>query len=103
MIAEAGASAALLGFVLVFVAVLLSSYQAGLGELSVRAVARFKRAVWIALSVFVLGLVTIVLCVLWLATDGSFSLYVTSMALFFAELAGLVAVAIYSTWRVLLR
>jgi hypothetical protein len=36
-------------------------------------------------------------------TGGGGHLYATTVGLFFAELAGLVVVAVYSTWRVLLR
>jgi hypothetical protein len=103
VLAEVGASAALVGFVLVFLGVLVTSYQAGLGNLSTKTLARFKRAAWIALVVFLLGLVTIAVSVLWLATDGDSGLYGTSIALFFGELVGLITVAVYSTWRVLLR
>jgi hypothetical protein len=39
----------------------------------------------------------------WLVVDGGGGLYNVTLGLFFAELAGLVSVAVYVTARVLLR
>jgi hypothetical protein len=64
--------------------------------------ARFRRAAWTALAVFVVGLAALSTGVVWLMTGGGGHL-ATTVGLFFAELTGLVVVAVYSTWRVLLR
>ena len=103
MIAEVGASAAFAGLVLVFLGVLVTAYQTGLGETSVTVLARFKRAAWLALAVFLLALAGVAVNAVWLAVDGGAALYGVTLGLFFAELAGLVAVAVYVTARVLLR
>lgn len=103
VIAEVGVAAALCGFVLVFLGVLISSYQSLIGSAAKATLERFKRAAWIALSVFVLGLVSLALSSIWLMTDGGRCLYVVTLVAFFALLVGLLVAAVYSTWRVLLR
>jgi hypothetical protein len=104
VVAVVGASAALCGLVLVFLGVLVTSYQGLLGrDLSDRILNRFKRAAWLALAVFVLALVVLALGVAWLDAGGGHTFYVVVLTAFFVELGALLAVAIYSTWRVLLR
>lgn len=101
--AVTGASAALVGFLLVFLGALVAAYQAGLGQLRQEALRRFKVAGWVTAAVFLVGLVTIALGIAWLGTEGSHGFYSTVLAFFGAELAGLTLVALYTTWRVLLR
>jgi hypothetical protein len=101
--AVTGASAALVGFLLVFLGALVAAYQAGLGQLRQEALRRFKVAGWVTAAVFLVGLVTIALGIAWLGTEGRHGFYSTVLAFFGAELAGLTLVALYTTWRVLLR
>ena len=101
--AELGASAAFAGLVLVFLGVLVTSYQTSLGQTSIATLERFRRAAWLALGVFLVALASVAAGAAWLATDGGTALYDATLALFFAEIAALVAVAVYSTTRVLLR
>jgi hypothetical protein len=88
---------------LVFLGVVVTAYQTGLGQTSVTVLARFKRAAWLALGVFLLGLAAVAVSAVWLVVDGGGGLYNVTLGLFFAELAGLVSVAVYVTARVLLR
>jgi hypothetical protein len=101
--AVTGASAALVGFLLVFLGALVAAYQAGLGQLRQESLKRFKTAGWVTAAVFLVGLATIALGVAWLAAGGGQNFYATVLTFFGAELAGLTFVALYTTWRVLLR
>ena len=102
VITAIGAGAALAGFVLVFVGILISSYQTLLGRASEDTLTRFKRTAWLAFALFALGLVSVALGTAWLL-DSSTWLYYAILLAFFAELGGLLVVALYATWRVLLR
>jgi hypothetical protein len=101
--AVAGASAALAGLVLVFLGVLVSGYQTLLGRVSENVLDRFRTAAWLSLGVFALALASVALGIAWLDLDGGHRLYVAVVGLFFVELAALLVVAVYATWRVLLR
>jgi hypothetical protein len=101
--AVAGASAALAGLVLVFLGVLVSAYQTLLGRVREDILGRFRNAAWLSLGVFTLALASLALAVSWLDVDGGHRLYVVIVGGFFLELAALFAVAVYATWRVLLR
>ena len=60
VIAEVGAAAAFVGFALVFLGVLITTYQALLPTLSDSAVAKIKKPAWISLVVVMLGLASVV-------------------------------------------
>lgn len=85
-----------------FLGVLATSYQSLLGQISKDKLAPFKRAAWLAVAVFVIGLTSLTTSIVWLIADGGRSFYIATLALFFALLVGLVTVAGYSA-RVLLR
>lgn len=102
MIAEVGAAAAIVGLVLVFLGVLVTSYQGLLGQLSQQNLSPIRRAAWLALAVFGAGLISLMLNITWLVAQGGRCFYIGTLVLFFTLLAGLVAVAVYSA-RVLLR
>ena len=103
VIAQVGAAAAFAGLVLVFLGVLVTSYQTLLGQVGKDTLSRFRTASWLALGVFVLGLASVTVSTLWLVVGGGECFYQATLSLFFAELVGLLGVAVYSTWRVLLR
>jgi hypothetical protein len=102
VIAEVGAAAAFVGFVLVFLGVLITTYQTELGQVRKEKLARFKTAGWVSLFVFLLGLASVVLSTCWLIVGGGHSFYVVTLIVFFAELVALVAVAVFATRRVLI-
>jgi hypothetical protein len=103
VIAEIGAAATFVGFVLVFLGVLITTYQSLLGRVSGDTLRTIKAAGWISLVVSLLGLVSVLLSASWLITGGGKTFYAATLGVFFAELAAVVAVAVFSTWRVLLR
>jgi hypothetical protein len=103
VLAIVSASAAFSGLVLVFLGVLVTSYQGLLGRVGEQTLHRFKNATWIALAVFLAGVVSVALGIAWLAAGGGHALYVFILVSFFMELGALAFVAWYSTARVLLR
>ncbi|TML89253.1 MAG: hypothetical protein E6G08_05815 [Actinobacteria bacterium] len=103
VIAEIGAAAALVGFALVFLGILITTYQSLLGRIATGTLAQVRTAGWISLVVTLLGLASVVLSTTWLVAGGGKTFYVATLVLFFAELAAVVAVAVYSTSQVLLR
>jgi spore maturation protein SpmA len=101
--AVTGASAALVGFLLVFLGALVAAYQSGLGQLRQQALQPLKVAGWATATVFLIGLATLALGIAWLAAEPGDALYKTVLGFFASELAGLTIVALYTTWRLLLR
>jgi hypothetical protein len=101
VVAITGAAGALAGFVLVFLGILVSSYQSLVGRISKEKVDAFKSAARASLGVFLLGLTSVALSTAWLVADGGFAGYVTALVLFFAELGALVFLAVYATSRAL--
>jgi spore maturation protein SpmA len=101
--AVTGASAALVGFLLVFLGALVAAYQSGLGQLRQQALRPLRLAGWATATVFLIGLATLALGIAWLATQPGDAFYKTVLGFFASELAGLTIVALYTTWRLLLR
>ena len=102
VLAEVGAAAALVGFVLVFLGILVTTYQTLLGSLGRPALARLRLTAWAALAVAATGLLAIVLGCAWLLAGGGHVLYMTTAIVFFLELAAVLAIAIVSS-SILLR
>jgi hypothetical protein len=103
ILAIVGASAALAGLVLVFLGILVTSYQGLLGRVSETTLTRFRVATWLSFALFAFALLTLALGVVWLDSEGGDTFYAVVTALFFAELITLSLAALYVTWRVLLR
>jgi hypothetical protein len=102
VVAIVGASAALAGLVLVFLGILVTSFQSLLGNVRVTTLDRFKKATWMSLAVFVLALASMVLGVTWLVADGGHGFYLVIVVAFFVQVGALAVVAAYVTTRVLL-
>lgn len=103
VVAVVGASAAIAGFVLVFLGILVTSYQSLLGQTSERILNRFKATAIASLVVFGLGLTSLTLGVCWLVADGGRCFYIVVLVAFFAEIAAFALNAVYVTIYVLLR
>jgi len=95
------ASAALGGLTLVFLGVIIGGYRAFSGATSQGAVAPYRRAVIAVLIAFAGSLVCVALSLVWLATGGPSFLYAIVLVAFFAQLAGVLAVAIATTYVVM--
>ena len=104
LIALTGASAALVGLVLVFLGMLVAAYQPLVGaDTPDRILDRFKRAARWTLYVFGISLASVVVDAAWLVRGEGRHLYVVALVLFFAQLGALAVIATYSTFWVLLK
>jgi hypothetical protein len=97
VIAILGASAALAGFVLVFLGIIIAAFQSYSGSVPAPVVQPFRIAGTALLGTFALSLITVALSLLWLINGGSAGLYGWVIGLFAVEL---VAVFGSATWTV---
>lgn len=102
MIAVTGAAGVLGGLVLVFLGILVTTYQGLLGRLDGALISPYKRASTGVFAVFALALADAGGGVWWLVSPGS-TLYHVTLVLFAVQLIGLAVAALYSTFWVLLR
>lgn len=98
-----GASAALAGFVLVFLGILVSSYQTLIGNATEATLRRFKSAAVASLAAFATVLTSVALSLVWLVADGGRCFYIAVLVAFFVALGTLATLASYVSFRVLLR
>ena len=96
-----GASAALTGLVLVFLGIIIASYQSYAGNAPASVTRPYRIAGAALFSTFSLGLVTITLCIVWLALGGPAWLYGWTLALFVLELVAVFVAAGWTTRMVL--
>jgi len=103
VIAILGSAAGLAGFVLVFLGIIISSYQAYPGEVPAAVVRPYRIAGTALLAAFALGLVTVALSLLWLMNGASPTIYAWTVSLFAALLIASFAAAAWTTRMVLWR
>jgi hypothetical protein len=104
IVACTGASAAIAGLVLVFLGVLVTTYQQLLGANTPDDdLQKFKNGSIAALFLFGLSLASLVMTLAWLIVDGGSTFYTAALVVFFVQLAVLCFVAGYSTFAVMLR
>ena len=101
VIAILGSSAALGGFVLVFLGVIIASYQSYSGGVPERVMRPYRFSGTALLATFALSLVTVAASLLWLINGGPSGLYDWSIALFALQLIAVFAAAVWSTRMVL--
>ncbi len=101
VVAVLGASAALAGFVLVFLGIVIASYQSYPGGVPADVVRPYRIAGTALLATFALSLVTVALSLLWLINGGSASLYDAAVVLFAVQLAAVFGSAAWATRMVL--
>jgi hypothetical protein len=89
--------------VLVFLGVLITTYQQLIGATDDETLSEFKRAAAVTLAVFAVSLVSVALDVGWLATDGGKDFYRLTVVVFFVQLAAIAGVGGWTTLRVLLK
>jgi len=104
VVALAGTSAAIAGFVLVFLGILITTYQELLGRTGIdNTLKRLKVAARAMLAVFAISLASLVLDVAWLASNGGDCFYYAALAVFFGQLGAVAVGAGWTTLGVLLR
>ncbi len=103
VIAILGSSAGLGGFVLVFLGVIIASYQSFQGTVPAEVVQPYRTAGGILLATFGLCLVSVVVCLAWLAGGGPADTYGVTVAQFVVLLVAVFAAALWVTRMVLWR
>jgi hypothetical protein len=101
VIAILGSSAALAGFVLVFLGVIIASYQSYPGGVPERVVRPYRIAGAALLAAFGLGLATVAVSLLWLINGGPTGIYGWTIALFAILLVAVFGAAVWATRMVL--
>lgn len=103
VVAILGTSAALAGFGLVFLGIVIASYQSYAGAVPQDVVQPFRIAGSALLGAFALGLVTVALSLIWLINGGPAGLYGWTIGLFTIQLVAVFASAAWTTRMVLYR
>jgi hypothetical protein len=96
-----GAAATLAGLVLVFLGIVVTTYQGFPGDTPGKVLGRFRVSGILTLGTFVTGIACVALATVWLLTSGNEQVYLAVLATFAAELLLLLAVSGFVTWRVL--
>lgn len=103
VIAILGSSAALAGFVLVFLGVIIASYQAYSGGVPEQVVQPYQLSGAALLGSFALSLITVAVSLLWLINGGPVGLYDWAVGLFGVQLVAVFGSAVWTTRMVLWR
>jgi uncharacterized membrane protein len=103
VLAILGASAALAGFVLVFLGVIIASYQSYSGGVPEQVLEPYRTVGGILLAAFGLCLLGVFVCLMWLVGGGPVEAYGVAVGLFVAELIAVFGAAVWATRMVLWR
>ena len=101
VLAILGSSAALAGFILVFLGIIIASYQSYSGAVPEQVVKPFRTLGGVLLGTFGLCLLAVLLSLVWLFDGGSDQAYGATVGLFVAELVAVFAAAVWATRMVL--
>jgi hypothetical protein len=101
VLAILGASAALAGFVLVFLGVIIATYQSYAGNAPAQVVRPFRATGGVLFGTFGFSLVTVTVCLAWLALGGPAPLYGWTIGLFILQLVIVFLAAGWTTRMVL--
>jgi hypothetical protein len=103
VVAILGSSAALGGFVLVFLGVIIAAYQSYPGGVPAEVVDPYRVSGSALLAAFALSLVSVAVSLLWLINGGPGGLYGWTIGLFALQLVAVFASAAWTTRMVLWR
>jgi hypothetical protein len=101
VLAILGASAALAGFVLVFLGIIIASYQSYSGEVPEQVVKPYRTTGGVLLATFASCLLVVLVCLGWLVGGGPSEVYGVTVALFVVEVVAVFAAAAWATRMVL--
>lgn len=96
-----GASAALAGFVLVFLGVTIASYQSYASNVPEQVLRPYRSTGAALFGTFGYSLITVALCLVWLALGGPGALYGWTIGLFLVQLVVVFLAAGWATRMVL--
>jgi hypothetical protein len=96
-----GAAAGLAGLVLVFLGIVVSTYQSYPGDMPADVRSGMRQDSILTLVPFTLGVVCVCLTTAWLLTKNNQDLYIAALAAFIVQLASLLLAAGLVTRRVL--
>ena len=103
VIAVLGASAALGGFVLVFLGIVITSFESYSGGVAEEILRPYRLSGSVLLGAFAICLITVALSLIWLINGGSLGLYDLTIAIFALELVTVFASAVWAVRMVLWR
>jgi hypothetical protein len=103
VLAILGASAGLGGFVLVFLGIIITSYESYSGGTPEPVVRPYRATGVVLLASFAFSLSIVALCLIWLALGGPASIYGWTVVLFLFQLALVFLAAAWSARMVLWR
>ena len=95
------AAAGLAGLVLVFLGIVVTTFQSYAPEDAATVRPGFRRDAKVTLASFAVGLLCVVLSTAWLLTTNNQGLYIAALLTFFGQLVLLVLAASFVTKRVL--
>jgi hypothetical protein len=101
VLAILGASTALAGFELVFLGVMIASYQSYGGNVPAPVVRPYRTTGGALFGTFGFSLITVALCLAWLALGGPSALYGWAIGLFVVQLVAVFLAAGWTTRMVL--
>lgn len=96
-----GSSAALGGFVLVFLGIIIAAYQSYPGGVPAPVVRPYRMIGTALLGTFGLSLVTVALSLIWFTSGGTYTLYGWTIGLFALQLVAVFGSAAWATRMVL--
>jgi hypothetical protein len=101
VLAILGASAALTGFLLVFLGVMIASYQSYGGNVPAPVVRPYRTTGGVLFGTFGYSLITVATCLAWLALGGPAALFGWTIGLFVLQLIAVFLAAGWATRMVL--
>jgi uncharacterized membrane protein len=101
VLAILGASAALAGFVLVFLGIIIGSYQSYSGAVPEQVVEPYRRLGGVLLATFGVCLFAVLVSLVWLVGGGPNEAYGLTVGIFVVELIGVFAAAVWATRAVM--
>jgi uncharacterized membrane protein len=101
VLAMLGASAALAGFVLVFLGIVITSFQSYTGSVPEEVVQPFRTVGGALLGMFGLSLISVLACLVWLVGGGPADGYGPVIGVFVAQIAAVFVLAVWATRMVL--
>jgi hypothetical protein len=97
-------SAGLVGLVLIFLGLVVTTYRSYVGDTPPHVLARFRRSAVLILATFAIGVACVLLATSWLITrSDNQTLYRLTIGVFWAQMAALLVAGGWSAWQLIWR